>query len=819
MINDIQDEINRAREQQRLNIPAKRILEKIQSIPADIEKLQRRWFWELLQNASDYNDEVEIILELYPNKVVFKHNGKPFRPLDAENLIAPDSGKDDQDLRTDDMIGQFGTGFISTHVLSSHISITGIIQSENTNTFHNFKYTLDRSGFTDKEKLKKSITITSEELNNSIKATEYKIGNFDTSFTYDLTKNLPGIKDGEAVKFGLEYVFEVLPYTLAFMSKVKKVTIKNYKTEFVDYVEQIFIPDRSKDDFKVSIGTSIENVSDWLGTTLIFKTLNEGDATVIVSVKDKKIQTYPDKLTKLFCFLPMIGTEDFSSPIAINSGKFKPKTERDGIKLSTNSTVNREIIVSASQAYKKLIDQLIEEDFDGFYNIIKWTKYSGDDTETEWFSKNVITPIKEHLLDAKIVRTTSGRESLEKAKIPYFTLEELKKEQHNEFYSLCLDFIPELVPIQGDFLSWFTNIDFNVFRSCKYELTDLLSSIEDFENISTLNQNVKNCKPWLIRLIEMTIKINPNLLDQYKIIPNQLGTFKLRKDNLFYDDNLDEELIKIHNEIAEPDYQEILLDSDFDKISGLLEKESVKTEKLLAKTIDDLFSLIPEANRSGRVFQTGLRSLFRWFSESGKEESELKDLFKWFSNKKPQLFLETIPDYDRAKVLTIAQSDKLDSLSKLANSKITKEELDLIVDNQSEFEDFLAWKESLVDDTKASKSLGDIGEQIVYDVLMKRFENENNVEVEWSAKRNEARYDFEVKKDGKPWLFIDAKTTNQGIANADSVPFFMRMAQWDFLPTLTDNQMYFVARVFYVNEKGDIKWLKLKDEKIQQVEV
>ena len=58
----IYSELEKAREEQRLNVPAKRILEKIEGIPSDIEKLQRRWFWELLQNASDYNDEVEVVL-------------------------------------------------------------------------------------------------------------------------------------------------------------------------------------------------------------------------------------------------------------------------------------------------------------------------------------------------------------------------------------------------------------------------------------------------------------------------------------------------------------------------------------------------------------------------------------------------------------------------------------------------------------------------------------------------------------------------------------------------------------------------------------
>jgi hypothetical protein len=83
----------------------------------------------------------------------------------------------------------------------------------------------------------------------------------------------------------------------------------------------------------------------------------------------------------------------------------------------------------------------------------------------------------------------------------------------------------------------------------------------------------------------------------------------------------------------------------------------------------NLFSQINER----RQWQDKIR-----ISESGKEESALKELFKWFSQKKPQLFLETIPDFDRVKVLSIAQSGKLASLSKLADSKITSDDLNTI---------------------------------------------------------------------------------------------------------------------------------------------
>ena len=166
----IKEELERAREEQRLNIPAKRILEKIQSIPEDVDKLQRRWFWELLQNASDYNDEVEVMVELGNDKVVFRHNGRPFRPMDAENLIAPDSGKDDAESRSMDLIGQFGTGFISTHVLASRITVNGILKSEEVeDLYSSFQFDLDRSGFTDKQQLKKAISSSSRQLSDNTK--------------------------------------------------------------------------------------------------------------------------------------------------------------------------------------------------------------------------------------------------------------------------------------------------------------------------------------------------------------------------------------------------------------------------------------------------------------------------------------------------------------------------------------------------------------------------------------------------------------------------------------------------------------------------
>jgi len=63
--------------EKKLSIPAKRLMEKLEPIPSKIEFLQYRWFWELVQNASDFNTGVDIEVEQNENTLIFRHNGQP----------------------------------------------------------------------------------------------------------------------------------------------------------------------------------------------------------------------------------------------------------------------------------------------------------------------------------------------------------------------------------------------------------------------------------------------------------------------------------------------------------------------------------------------------------------------------------------------------------------------------------------------------------------------------------------------------------------------------------------------------------------------
>jgi hypothetical protein len=726
--NNIQNAKFRAREDQILSIPAQQIWEKIKDIPSAVNKLKRRWFWELLQNASDYNDEVKIILELYPDKIIFKHNGKPFSASNARNLIAPNSDKTDPDLNIDDMIGQFGTGFISTHVLSSVIKVTGILEEEG--SCERFSFDLDRTGYNDKEQLKQSISSSSQQFEKIGTSVRCQTGSFDSSFEYNLSKPLPGIDVSDVVKSGLDCVYEVLPFTLAFLTNVQSVRIENNGTSFIDSKVIEFIPQTEENGlFKIKIQETNENeiVHQDLKS---FMYSDSSEVKAIVTINNLKILEYPEQLPKLFCALPLIGTEKFSFPVAINSAEFVTQTERDAIRLSkANDPDNRKLMLDGVKAYKTLLSKLINLNYlEGFFNIIFWDNCLIEDyDEKEWYTDNVISDLKQFIIDQPVVYNSQLTMIVfNNMKLPYLPKEDLDKQLLTSFYDLTADFYPQFTPRKEDFYKWYDNIDFVVFNSVKYKLEHLLEDVQGHVNIECLGKTIDNVIDWLNNLINLVIEVNEKLLDEYRIIPNQLGEFVLKSDKINWDNQVDEELIEIYNTLAPDDYRSFLLHKEFEKNELLFSKERFLDTSKIAKDIDDLLSNVDSEDRSSDNFQKALRSIFSWFAQSKMSKKELKELFKWFSGRKPQLFLDIIDDLNRDKVFAIAQSEKLDSLSKLAESNISTEDLNTITSNAEDLvqlakvlenvdggmSDLLRYAELIKQDDEDFKYKQEIGEKV-----------------------------------------------------------------------------------------------------------
>ena len=95
----------------------------------------KRWIWELLQNARDVSTDTDnhLIAEVKYSgeELVFLHNGRGFTVDEIAHLIFYGSTK----IEDERAIGQYGSGFLTTHLLSWEIDVSGQLV-ENGNWFN-----------------------------------------------------------------------------------------------------------------------------------------------------------------------------------------------------------------------------------------------------------------------------------------------------------------------------------------------------------------------------------------------------------------------------------------------------------------------------------------------------------------------------------------------------------------------------------------------------------------------------------------------------------------------------------------------------------
>jgi hypothetical protein len=113
----------------------------------------KRWVWELIQNAKDVNIggkvrvRIEADLDGPDAHVTFLHNGGAFSAENIRFLIEQVSSKDRANDSTGrpTTTGRFGTGFLTTHLLSERVVVRGVAEGRGFAP-KRFKLSLDRSG-------------------------------------------------------------------------------------------------------------------------------------------------------------------------------------------------------------------------------------------------------------------------------------------------------------------------------------------------------------------------------------------------------------------------------------------------------------------------------------------------------------------------------------------------------------------------------------------------------------------------------------------------------------------------------------------------
>lgn len=386
---------------------AEKVLKRLKELEKLVQHNQGRWAWELLQNARDSivgtdRECVSVQIKLSDSELIFRHNGAPFTQKDLRGLINQISSKEVEDDEVTEKTGRFGTGFMTTHLLSKIVDIEGILQQEN--SYEKFDFPLNRQGKSTNDLIQR-IDASWHAVKSSLSPTIFNPSKYSTKFKYTLNTT----QQKEIAKIGIREFSKLIPYVLVFVPLIKRVEIQenDQKTIFENNGQKEFVYEINK-----TVNGKKERV--------YILHLSDDKVSIAIEVKrtEKGYSILPVKdIPKLFCDFPLIGTEDFYLPVVVNSFYFNPLTERDGVWLNENNKnydnkdieENRALLIRAMKLYQTLSNQLENKDFFDLYNLVEGRMPQKEEKyfSQNWFERNILKQNKQFVKGVKFVELES----------------------------------------------------------------------------------------------------------------------------------------------------------------------------------------------------------------------------------------------------------------------------------------------------------------------------------------------------------------------------------------------------------------------------
>lgn len=597
------------------------------------EKTACRWIWELIQNAKDVADEtgginIEIEFNEKEKYLAFKHDGKNFTTDNIVHLISQVSSKE-RNLASDiGVTGKFGTGFLTTHLLSEKVKVKAYLKDED-EPLKKIDILLDRSGET-KEEVIAAVNESfrqlklSQEMNTS-GSSENR--GFHTCFFYELDNN--GI---ETAKNGLENLYISIPYVFALVEKVNSIRVNH--SFCVQRGEK-----RVVGNMEVHSVYITNSESKRVNEILLYHGENI-DLAIPIKHENGEIlvEEYPENIPKLFCAFPLIGTEDFSFPVVVNSTFFNPNEPRSGIYLTDkeNKVIdeNKSLMLQALNSYKDLLDYAASHNWKQLFNIVHVPKQPDKDwLSKDWFG-SVIKDCKEHIKSAPILDTIGGERT---ALFDFCDCQDVliigdsEKTTRELVWEMGKSIYTDHMVLFSEIHRWYASL----WVECRnFGVKKLVRDVEEFGNLEELEKAIKdkaNSIDWLNRLYEILVTTkNIEILESSEIFPNQLGQF-CGIDKLYVDEGIDDVYIQILS----------LLDHECREY--LLNKEIELPENLAYEVYnyDMLFDEILEAMDSEHFSkQEAMEKLIVLYDEQYENDEEQMNLLSLLEG----LFLEQIPN-------------------------------------------------------------------------------------------------------------------------------------------------------------------------------
>ncbi|GAA6530468.1 hypothetical protein LPYR103PRE_24410 [Segatella asaccharophila] len=585
----------------------------MQGIARNNNRSGERAIWELMQNACDLSVQAVTKIILTNNSITFAHQGEPFDLDTLSNLIKQQSTKREGD---NNKVGQYGTGFMTTHVFNRKVHISGdcCINYKENNNSHKMYVPLPNDFCLDRSSDDEDIFI--REMDNELLAVENlysKEGNEKagtwTSFCYTLTPETV-----EKVNNQLNITTRLMPFVMAFNDHIKECTIENTNdntcTQYIKVSDRKILP-LSYNNNICKVLTTIQVIKNDIKSDIIITTLEtiDGNDRIVIP----PLPTGFDETSKIpsqFLFFPMLGTEKFGTNFIFHSSRLFPTESRnsfllpqdnDGlaIKYKHNKGVLDELINMLFAYYRNNIDQQnIPLDFANVN-----FKYDGEDPVTKAFYEKLQKMFSEEFVKWKMIPTEKGYLSI-KDDNGFVVLDssiynDLDEEKFQKYIPIVTKYAAQIFTIPNkNIIEWsqvVNNWDPNNIQPYYAKLEKICDNIKIKDN---------DLHTFLLLLKELG-ETGINLLKSKALIPNRGGILK-KSGELRDGKSITTELYDIAKPILGTRADK-LVDTEYADIVALIEYTRTDLRDEIKSTIDNLrrltFNYISDGINSPKLLE------------------------------------------------------------------------------------------------------------------------------------------------------------------------------------------------------------------------
>ncbi|AZA56284.1 protein NO VEIN domain-containing protein [Chryseobacterium shandongense] len=531
----------------------------IQGIKALNQHDANRAIWELFQNAVDLSDNSCIEVKISDDSLEFSHNGVPFDAMTLDCLFKQVSSKTLEEKKETyddkDPVGQYGTGFMTSHVFGKELIVDGGIAKGN-GYIPLQDFTIDRRTDNWRE-LAKSIMKLKDQVASLL------AGNGEPApLPYPKTRFQYKFANGQnraAAQKAIDSLELILPYVMTFNPKLSHV-----KVTYLDGKVSVYEKNEAYRHGPVMVSPVVVDGSI---KEICYITTEDNKTTIVLPMdKDLKAKAFDAELPRLFLYYPLIGTENLGCNFIFHSRQFQPTEPRNALHLKSEYDSNKKeelqnqlLLENASGRIFGFLRDELSKVSDRIHLATVNFPVASDDVFLNGFFKE----LKSKWIDAfkflPFVETKSG--PITPVSATFLAPEILLLENGFESCFPIAEMFYGTIPSKNLIKDWTAKLDEWLVEDIGFIKTeDLVKNIESKGSLDSVGRT-EDLKRFYQCLISNE---KSHFFSQHRLLPNIFGDFRLLSgnDGLNNPLNIGKELIEIAN-IIMPDAPKRHINSDF----------------------------------------------------------------------------------------------------------------------------------------------------------------------------------------------------------------------------------------------------------------